>query len=62
MTCYLVSVEGPEPAWVTWDRNANLPRFTFQQPAGLSLAEAQQLKQQAEISCGGTLCVVPLED
>lgn len=55
---YLVAVDAPQPAWVCWDRKTNLPRFTFEMPEAMTLEDARQLKQQADICCGGTLRIV----
>lgn len=55
---YVVAVEGPQPAWIRWDRATNLPRFTFEMPQAMTRAEARRLKQQASICCGGTLRIV----
>ena len=55
---YVVAVDGPQPAWVRWDRNTNLPRFTFEMPQAMTRDEARRLKQQADICCGGTLRIV----
>jgi hypothetical protein len=60
-TLYVVKVENPTPAWVKLDANTRLPRFTFNQPRGLSRADALALKRQADITCGGTLRVVRVE-
>ena len=40
MTRYVVSVAGPEPAWVRWDKNTGSPCFTFDRPDGLGRADA----------------------
>lgn len=58
MTLYVVSVAGPEPAWVRWDQNSGLPCFTFNKPAGMELAEAEALEASASICCGGSLSIV----
>lgn len=55
---YLVAVDALQPTWVCWDRNTNLPRFTFNMPATMSRDDARRLKTQAAISCGGTLRIV----
>jgi hypothetical protein len=60
-TLYAVKVENPTPAWVKMDANTRLPRFTFNQPRGISRADALALKRQADITCGGTLRVVRVE-
>lgn len=59
VTLYHVSVAGPTPYWVTWNANTNLPCFTFCRPPGMSLEDAQRLKDAADIACGGTLSIVP---
>lgn len=58
MTLYVVSVAGPEPAWIRFDQNTGLPCFTFNRPAGMELSEAEALKARAAICCGGDLSVV----
>lgn len=60
MISYVVSVAGPEPAWIRWNPDTNLPCVTFDQPDGISLSEAEALKACADICCGGTLSVVPV--
>ena len=60
-TLYAVKVENPTPAWVKLDANTRLPQFTFNQPQGLSFADAMNLMRQADITCGGTLRVVRVE-
>lgn len=62
MTFYVVSVAGPEPAWIRWNPDTNLPCVTFDQPDGISLSEAEALKARAAICCGGTLSVVPVAE
>lgn len=61
-TTYVVSVAGPEPAWIRWNDDTNLPCFTFFQPQGTSPEEAHALKERADICCGGTLSVVPADE
>ena len=61
MTLYVVSVAGPQPTWIRWNSNAGIPQFTFQQPAGVSLDEAQRLKDRADATCGGTLSLLPVD-
>lgn len=59
---FLVSVQQPPGnprTWVTLDAEANLPRFTFQEPAPLPFDQAVALKARADISCGGTLRLIP---
>ena len=58
---YVVKVQSPTPAWVKMDASTRLPRLTFNQPRGLSRADAMALKRQADITCGGTLRVVRVE-
>ena len=58
---YVVKAQSSTPAWVKMDANTRLPRFTFNQPRGLSRADAMALKRQADITCGGTLRVVRVE-
>ena len=55
---YLVAVDASQPTWIRWDRASNLPRFTFNVPDPMTREQAQQLKQQAAIACGGTLRIV----
>lgn len=62
MTRYVVSVAGPQPAWVRWDKNTGSPCFTFDRPDGLGRADAEVLKARADIGCGGTLTIVEVED
>jgi len=61
MTLYAVSAEGPQPTWIRWDANTNLPCFTFNQPEGVSPSEAEYLKDRADICCGGTLSIVEVQ-
>ena len=62
MALYVVAVENASPtrSFVCWDHSTNLPRFTFQRPRGVSYPEAEDLKERADICCGGTLRIVPL--
>lgn len=63
MAMFLVSVEqlpSNPRTWITLDANSNLPRFTFQEPDPLSLDEAKALMARANISCGGTLRLIPV--
>lgn len=62
MNLYVVFVEGPLPTWIRWNANTNLPCFTFICPEGVSLADAEALKERADICCGGTLSVVEASD
>ena len=64
MASWVVSVENASPtrSFVCWDPSTNLPRFTFQRPDGVSFTEAEALKERADISCGGTLRVVRIDD
>ena len=62
MTLYVVSAEGPQPTWIRWNTNTNLPCFTFACPEGVSLVDAEALKERADICCGGTLSVVEASD
>lgn len=55
---YSVSIQGPQPAWIVWDYNVNLPKITFTRPNPLSYTEARELKKRADICCGGTLKIV----
>ena len=55
---YVVACDGPLPTWVCWDHNTNLPRHTIKRPQPMSFYEARQLKQRADICCGGTLRIV----
>ena len=55
---YLLAVDAPQATWVRWDRNTNLPRFTFEVPDSMTRDDARRLKAQAAISCGGTLRIV----
>jgi hypothetical protein len=57
MALYVVRVAGPERAWIAWDRNRNLPCFTFIQPDAIGRAEAKALMARANICCGGTLSI-----
>jgi hypothetical protein len=57
MALYVVRVAGPERAWIDWDRNRNLPCFTFIQPDAVTRAEAKALMARANICCGGTLSI-----
>lgn len=59
---YVVAVAGPEPNWIRWDPNTNLPCFTGIRPDGVSFSEATALKRRADICCGGTLSIVPLSE
>lgn len=58
---YVVSVSAPTPAWVCWDHNTNIPRFTFCRPQGMSRADAERLKDRADVCCGGTLRIVRVD-
>jgi len=59
---YVVSVAGPTPAWVRWKSSSKImPCFTFERPDGVTLEEAEALKDRADICCGGTLKIVELD-
>jgi hypothetical protein len=38
-----------------------MPCFTFERPDGVTLEEAEALKDRADICCGGTLKIVELD-
>ncbi|MFN9622026.1 MAG: hypothetical protein ACK587_04200 [Cyanobacteriota bacterium] len=59
---YVVSVDGPTLAWIRWESSSKImPCFTFQRPDGVTLEEAEALKDRADICCGGTLKIVELD-
>lgn len=58
---YVVRAAGPEPTWIRWNHNTNLPCFTFCCPDGVSRAEAKALKDRADICCGGWLSIVRVD-
>jgi hypothetical protein len=58
---YVVSVDGSTPAWIWKSSSKSMPCFTFQRPDGVTLEEAEALKDRADICCGGTLKIVELD-